>query len=159
MVAAYTTPDVLHELDEELLRLALERVGGVGVEDVHHAPGHAGSGDLVDHEHVGRRAAGGVVVAQDVLHARDRALVGLLGELDHRGPGLLRAAAHGGELVDAAERGLRVARGELGAHAKGVDRRALCEERLDRVLVEVVGDRDLDVGKAGLVEGGARLLG
>ena len=128
---------VLDHALQELHRGAGELVVRKRVEDVGHAGG-VRHGLALEADHVGRGAAGVVVVAKDALHAGDGALVGLLRELDDGGPGLGRAPADGGELVDAAQGRLRVAGGQLGAHAKGVDGRALRKERLDGVLVQVV---------------------
>ncbi len=142
---------------EKLLGLAAHKVRAVGVQNVDHLVGLGLLAFLADH--VTRGAARLVVEAKDMLDAGDRALVGLLRELDHRAPGLICVGTDGRELVDAAERGLGVAGGELGAHAKRVDGRALGKKRLDGVLVQVVGNRDLDVGQARLVKGRAGLFG
>ena len=70
---------VLDHLDEQLDGLAREPVREIGVHDVDHLASHPVAGDLVHDEHVRRRAARLVEVAQHVLDAGDGALVGLLG--------------------------------------------------------------------------------
>ena len=110
-------------------------------------------------DHVADRAAKAVVIAAHTLHARNRALVGLLGELHHRRPRVCLARTTGGKLVHAAQRRLIVASRELGAHAKAIDGRALVEQRLNRVLVQVVGHRDPHIGQALGIETTADILG
>ena len=67
----------------------------------------------------------------------------LLGQLDAVVPGAV-VLLHGRELVHAAERGLVVGRGQLGANAPDRDGRALLPEALDQVFVERVDRYDTD---------------
>ena len=110
-------------------------------------------------DHVADRAAKAVVITAHALYARDRALIGLLGELDHRRPRVGLARTAGGKLVHAAQRRLVVAGRELGTHAKAIDGRALVEQRLNRVLVQVVGHRDTHIGQALGIKTAANILG
>ena len=108
--------------------------------------------------HVANRAAKAVVIASYALHAGDRALVGLLGKLHHRRPRLRVARTTGRKLVHAAQRRLIVAGREFGAHAKAVDGRALVEQRLNRVLIQIVRNRDPHIGQALGIKTAAHIL-
>ena len=110
-------------------------------------------------DHVADRAAKAVVIAAHALHARDRALVGLLGELNHRRPRVRLARTAGRKLIHTAQRRLVVAGRELGTHAKAIDGRALVEQRLNRVLVQIVGNRDPHIGQALGIKTAADILG
>ena len=109
--------------------------------------------------HVADRATKAVVITAHALHTRDRALVGLLGELDHRRPRICLARTAGGKLVHATQRRLVIAGRKLGTHAKAVDGRALVEQRLNRVLIQIVRNRDPHIGQALGIKTAANILG
>lgn len=71
-----------------------------------------------------------------MLEAGHGDLLDLLRDLDPR------LAAARDELVHAAERGLRLACDEVGAHCEGVDLVALLSEREQGRLIDVVGGDD-----------------
>ena len=110
-------------------------------------------------DHVADRAAKAVVITAHALHTRDRALVGLLGELDNRRPWICLARTAGGKLVHAAQRRLVVTGRKLGTHAKAVDGRALVEQRLNRVLIQIVGNRNPHIGQVLGIKTAAHILG
>ena len=147
-------------------QLAILKFGHVGHQSgiIHGHEGIAARGALPRQmvlvvDHVADRAAKAVVITAHALHTRDRALVGLLGELDHRRPRVRLTRTAGGELVHAAQRRLVVAGRELGAHAKAIDRRALVEQRLNRVLIQIVRNRDPHIGQALGIKTAAHILG
>ena len=154
---------VAHNRHQQLTILKLGHIGHQG-SIVHGHEGIAARGALTCQmvlviNHVADRAAKAVVIAAHTLHARNRALVGLLGKLHHRRPRLRVARTAGRKLVHAAQRRLIVAGRELGAHAKAVDGCALVEQRLNRVLVQVVGDRNPHIGQTLGVKTAADILG
>ena len=110
-------------------------------------------------DHVADRAAKAVVITAHALHTRDRALVWLLRELDHRRPWICLARTAGGKLVHAAQRRLVIAGRKLGTHAKAIDGRALVEQRLNRVLIQIVRNRDPHIGQALGIKTAAHILG
>ena len=154
---------VAHDRHQQLAILKLGHIGHQGG-IVYGHKGVAARGALPRQmvlviDHVADRAAKAVVITTHALHAGNRALVGLLGELHHRRPRVCLARAAGRKLVHTAQRRLIVAGRELGAHAKAIDRCALVEQRLNRVLVQVIGDRDPHIGQALGIKAAAHVLG
>jgi len=108
---------VLHDALEKLPGFALEIIRRVCVEDVKHRVRRTCIHRIV-HEHVSHGTAARIIETPYVLNAWDGALVGHLGKLDDGRPRLISRGTHGRELVDAAEGGLRITCGKLGAHAE-----------------------------------------
>ena len=154
---------IAHDRHQQLAILKFGHVGHQGG-IIHGHEGIAARGALPRQmvlvvDHVADRAAKAVVITAHALHARDRALVGLLGELDHRRPWICLARTAGGKLVHAAQRRLVIAGRKLGTHAKAVDGRALVEQRLNRVLIQIVGNRNPHIGQALGIKTAANILG
>ena len=154
---------IAHDRHQQLAILKFGHVGHQGG-IIHGHEGIAARGALPRQmvlvvDHVADRAAKAVVITAHALHTRDRALVGLLGELDHRRPWICLARTAGGKLVHAAQRRLVIAGRELGTHAKAVDGRALVEQRLNRVLIQIVRNRDPHIGQALGIKTAADILG
>ena len=154
---------VAHDRHQQLTILKLGHIGHQGG-IVHSNQGIAACGALSRQmvlviDHVADRAAKAIVIATHTLYAGNRALVGLLGKLYHRRPRIRLARTASRKLVHAAQCRLIVAGRELGAHAKAIDGRALVEQGLNRVLVQVVGDRNPHIGQAFGVKTAADILG
>ena len=152
---------VLEDLDKQLgggeVGEGLALPGVLGVEDLQGL--RVVDGLVVEADQVGLGLARiAAAEAVDLLEVGGGDLAHILGDLDLGEDGAV-GLLNGAELVDAAEDGVALGGDEALAHAEGIHLGALADQLADDILVQGVGDHDLAVEPARLVQHPTHLLG